>query len=59
MEYYLAMKKNIILLFKATWDFPGGRVDKNPPVNAGDIGLIPSLGRFHMVLSNYACDHND
>ena len=52
MEYYLAMKKNIILLFKTTWDFPGGRVDKNPPVNAGDTGLIPSLGRFHMVWSN-------
>ena len=22
-------------------DFPGGRVDKNPPANAGDMGLIP------------------
>ena len=52
MEYYLAMKKNVILLFKKTWDLPGGRGDKNPPVNEGDTGLIPSLGRFHMVWSN-------
>ena len=25
-------------------DFPGGAVDKNPPANAGDLGLIPSWG---------------
>ena len=25
-------------------DFPGGRVDKNPPASAGDTGLIPGLG---------------
>ena len=25
--------------------FPGGSVVKNPPVNAGDTGLIPGLGR--------------
>ena len=25
--------------------FPGGSVVKNPPVNAGDMGLIPGLGR--------------
>ena len=25
--------------------FPGGSVIKNPPVNAGDLGLIPELGR--------------
>ena len=24
-------------------DFPGGAVDKNPPANAEDSGLIPSL----------------
>ena len=27
---------------------------KNPPTNAGDIGLIPGLGRFHMPWSNQA-----
>ena len=26
-------------------DFPGGRVDKNSPANAGDTGLIPGSGR--------------
>ena len=25
--------------------FPGGSVVKNPPVNSGDLGLIPGLGR--------------
>jgi len=27
-------------------------VDKNPPVNAGDTGSVPGLGRFHMLWSN-------
>ena len=26
--------------------FPGGSVVKNPPVNAGDAGLISGSGRF-------------
>ena len=30
-------------------DFPGGREVKNPPANAGDMGLIPHLGRFHVL----------
>ena len=25
--------------------FPGGSVVKNPPVNAGDMGLVPGSGR--------------
>ena len=25
-------------------DFPGGSVVKNPPANAGDVGLIPGSG---------------
>ena len=25
--------------------FPGGSVVKNPPVNAGDAGLMPELGK--------------
>ena len=29
-----------------------GTVDKNPPANAGDIGLILGLGGFHMLWSN-------
>ena len=37
------------LYFRGTGDqasFPGGSVIKNPPVNAGEVGLIPGLGRF-------------
>ena len=32
--------------------FPGGAVVKNPPANAGDMGLSPGLGRSHMPGSN-------
>ena len=35
-------------------DFPGGEVDRNLPANTGDIGSIPSPGRFHMPWSNWA-----
>ena len=28
------------------WGFPGGSVVKNPPVDAGDMCLIPGTGRF-------------
>ena len=27
-------------------NFPGGAVDKNPPANAGDMGLIPGSGKI-------------
>ena len=27
---------------------PGGTVARNSPANAGDTGMIPGLGRFHM-----------
>ena len=30
-------------------------MDKNPPANAGDTGLIPGLGRLHMPWSNQVC----
>jgi hypothetical protein len=33
-------------------DFPGGTVVKNLPVNAGDTGSIPGLGRLHMPWRN-------
>ena len=32
--------------------FPGGPVIKNSSLNAGDIGLIPGLGRLHMPGDN-------
>ena len=41
-------------------DFPGGPVVKNSAANAGDMGLIPGPGRFHMQLSpsaNYGSPH--
>ena len=33
-------------------DFPGGAVVKNPPANAGDMGLSSGPGRSHMPRSN-------
>ena len=33
-------------------DFPSGTVDKDQTASAGDMGSIPSLGRFHMLRSN-------
>ena len=33
-------------------DFLGGTVNKNLPTNAVITGLIPGLGRFHMLRSN-------
>ena len=37
-------------------DFPSDAVDKNPPVSAGDMGLIPGQGRFHMPKKNRALE---
>ena len=37
-----------------TEDFPDGPMVKNPPASAGDVGLIPDPGRFHMPQSNEA-----
>ena len=39
-------------------DFPGGTVDKNPPANAGDMGLIPSPGRSHSCKATKPVHHN-
>ena len=36
-------------------DFSGCPVVKNPPASAGDTGLIPGRGRFHMPQSDEAC----
>ena len=36
-------------------EFPDGTEDENPPANAGNTGLIPSLGRSHRPWSN--CVH--
>ena len=34
--------------------FPGGAVVENLPINAGDTGSSPGLGRSHMPRSNWA-----
>ena len=41
-----------ILTLKKPWDFPGGPEVKNPPCNAGDMGLIPGPGKSHILQSN-------
>ena len=46
------MKSNTHL--KGIRDFSGGSVVRNLPVNAGDTGSIPGLGRSHMPQSNSA-----
>ena len=33
---------------KEKWDLPSGPVVQNPRANAGDTGLIPGLGGFHL-----------
>jgi len=33
-------------------------VDKNMPANAGDMGSIPDLGRFHILQSNKSLLHS-
>ena len=38
-----------------TQDFPGGRVGRNPSTNAGDVGSILGLGRFHRPQATKAC----
>ena len=35
-------------------DFPDGPVAENLPANAGNRGLIPGLGGFHMPWGNWA-----
>ena len=41
-----------IVTLQKPWDFPGGPEVKNPPCNAGDMGLIPGAGRSHILQSN-------
>ena len=36
----------IFNLGRVVWGFPGSLAVKNLPVNAGDVDLIPELGRF-------------
>ena len=49
---YLARIKPNITFYDSV--FPGRSVVKNPPTRAGDLGLIPGLGRVYMQQSNKA-----
>ena len=42
----------LVLSERASLDFAGGAVNKNPPANAGVTGLVPGAGRFHMAWGN-------
>ena len=42
---------NPVIIKNEIMDFPGFSVVRNPPANAGDVGLIPGLGGFHVQLS--------
>ena len=49
----------VVIVVKFTWGkkkksrgFLGGSVVKNPPTNAGNMSLIPDLGRSHVPWSN-------
>ena len=41
---------------KYSLGFPGSPVVKNPPANAGDVGLISGPGRVHMPWVNQFCE---
>ena len=42
----------VFALFKIILNFPSGPVVKNLPANVENVGLIPGLGKFHMLLGN-------
>jgi len=45
MPYYLKVKMKVTQSCHEVWGFPGGSVGKESTYNAGDLGLIPGLGR--------------
>ena len=47
-------KKKKELNVELLLDFPGSTVDKNLPANAGDMGSIPGLRKFHTPLATKA-----
>ena len=48
LVHRIQFEQQYLLIKSSNLDFPGGPVVKNLPTNAGDKGLIPGLGRFHM-----------
>ena len=63
IDYLLPTQIYLLIFFELRNYIPSGSVVKNPPANAGDVGLIPGLGRSHMkcgrttkpVCHNWAC----
>ena len=58
---FKVLKENMTLMSEDTGNikkqmqgFPGGAVVENLPVNAGDTGSSPGLGRSHMPQTNQA-----
>ena len=51
-RYRVSFKGDENLVKLIVVDFPGCPVVKNLPVNAGDTGLTPALGRFRMLGRN-------
>ena len=45
-------KEETVVKYYIFEDFAGGAVVKNLPVNAGDTGSNPGLGRSHMLRSS-------
>ena len=44
---------SVTSFYKSTsWDFPGGSMDKNPPANEEDMGVITGLGTSYIPRSN-------
>ena len=44
-QHLFLVSKHSILLQENPTGFPGDSAVENPPVNAGDVGSIPGLGR--------------
>ena len=54
-DSYLGLSTfSLYSLNESPLDLPGGPVVKNPPANAGDMDLIPGLGRFHVPQGHWA-----
>ena len=47
-SFKLEQEKDVVHK-KSIQDFPRGSVVKNPPANAGDMGLIPGQGGSHVL----------
>ena len=45
MPYYLKVKMKVTQSCPEVWGFPGDSVGKESTYSAGDLGLIPGLGR--------------